>query len=653
MNRELHIDVETFSSIDIKTSGSYRYMESPDFEILMVCFAFDDDPVTRVDLKRGEKLPKKFIKALRDPSIEKHAHNATFERNAFKAIGYDIPIDQWHCSLVKAAYCGLPLGLDGVSKALNLGEKGKSSEGKALIKFFSVPIKPTKSNGMITRHLPEDDLEKWERYLWYCEQDVIAEREVSNILSRYEIPKFERDNYILDQIINDFGIEVDLKLAQIAYDTDNRFVEEIKEKVKQITGVDNPNSPKQLKGWLGEHLQREIKSLAKDEIDGLIEEAGLGPVADVLNYRKKLSKTSTKKYASMLNCVCENNRVHGLFQFYGANRTGRWAGRLVQLQNLARNMMKDLDNARAVVMMDDYEALKIIYDDISSILSQLVRTAFVAGEGNTFCVADFSAIEARVLSWLAGETWREDVFKSHGKIYEASASMMFNVPIEQVTKGSDLRAKGKNAELALGYQGAVGAMRRMGAEEMGMSEIEMKSIVKKWRKANPNIVQLWYSLEECAKSAVRKKGKVVSEYKGLIFDCDDLALTIQLPSGRKLFYWDPKFKKNKFDSVCVAYRNIDQKTRQWLYTDTYGGKIVENVVQAISRDILADSMLRLHDAGFNITMHVHDEAITQVPKENCEEALEKMCDVMGEDIPWAEGLPLVADGYITEFYKKD
>jgi DNA polymerase len=604
-----------------------------------------------VDLALGEVLPKEFINALLDSKVEKHAHNASFERQVFRAMGYDIPISQWHCNAVKSAYCGLPLSLAGVSKALNLGEKGKSSTGTALIKFFCIPIKPTKRNGYAERNYAAQNPEKWEEFKKYCIRDVEAEREIGHMLRKYIIGKFERQNYILDQQINDRGIMVDIAMAEICRDINYEYVAKIKAKITEISGVENPNSPKQLKDWLGKHLQREVKSLAKDDIDGLIEEAGLGAVTDVLNYRKKIAKTSTTKYVAMLSCACDTHRVYGLFQFYGANRTGRWAGRLVQLQNLPRNYISDLDDTREVVKLDDYQLMEILFEDISDILSQLIRTAFIAKPNHTFVVADFSAIEARVLSWLAKEEWREEVFRSHGKIYEASAAMMFNVPIEQVTKGSDLRHKGKTAELALGYQGSVGAMARMGAEDMGMSTAEMKAVVNKWRKANPKIVKLWYHMGECMFSSLKKRGTVKSNYEGITFHCDDKCIRIELPSGRSLYYWDPVFKENTFGQQAVAYRHMEKN--QWIYVETYGGKIVENIVQAISRDLLADSMLRLDKAGFNIVMHVHDEAVAEQPNVDTEESLQKMCDIMGEDIPWAKGLPLKADGYVTRYYKKD
>lgn len=659
MINKLHIDVETYSSIDLRSSGSYKYMQSVDFEILMVAYAFNEDPVQIVDLAQGEKLPQEFINGLLDPDTEKHAHNATFERNAFKHYGYDIPIDQWRCTAVKAAYCGLPFSLEMVSKALGFGEdKAKSATGKNLIRYFSIPVKPTKANGKRVRNFYYHDLEKWEEYKSYCIQDVEAEREIDNKLINYELPLFEKRNYILDQKINDLGLLTDLNLAQNAYDIDLQFSNNIKSKVKELTGLENPNSPAQLKQWLSLQLNREITSLTKDSVDVLMKEVGPGLVSDVLGYRKKLSKTSIKKYLSMLNCACEDERVHGLFQFYGANRTGRWAGRLVQLQNLPQNHLPDLQNARDLLAKGDYEVMNMVYEDIPKILSQLIRTAFIAKPKHTFAVADFSAIEARVLSWLAGETWREEVFRGHGMIYETSASMMFNLPLKDCLKEEKggqpgIRDKGKTAELALGYQGSVGAMAQMGAEKMGLSETEMKLIVTKWRKANPQVVKLWYDMERCAKKAVKKKGKIISKFKNLEFDYDGTALTIKLPSGRKLYYWNPKFKRGKWDRISLAYMGIDAKIRQWVHIDTYGGKLVENIVQAISRDLLADSMLRVDEAGYDITMHVHDELVAEVPEEGAQDDLTKIENIMGEPIPWAEGLPLNADGYVTPFYKKD
>lgn len=650
--RELHIDIETYSSVDISSAGAYKYMQSIDFEILMIAYAFDEEPVQIIDLAQGDKIPLNFIEALLNPDVEKHAHNANFERQAFKVYGYDIPVEQWKCSAIKSSYCGLPLSLEKVSAALKLEDKGKLSTGKALIRFFSIPVKPTKTNGMKHRNLPADNLEKWEEFKLYCINDVVAEREISRILKNYEIPEFERQNYILDQHINDRGILIDLGMAETAFNIDNRFSSELSSEVKRLTQIDNPNSPAQLKAWLSEAIGKEITSLAKDDIPTLIAEAGAGPVTDVLKLRQKLSKSSTKKYTAMLNCACEDNRAHGLFQFYGANKTGRWAGRLVQLQNLPQNHLSDLEVARDIVKSGDYDLITMTYDDVSSLLSQLIRTTFIAEEGKTFAVADFSAIEARVIAWLATEQWRLDVFKTHGKIYEASASMMFGIPIEQITKGSDMRNKGKVAELALGYQGATEALRKMGGEKMGLSDIEMKEIVRKWREANPSIVSLWSDVENCAKRAIKTRKTVVSKNRGLKFEFDGTALTIQLPSERKLFYRNPTFTTNRFGQESIKYKGTGDQGI-WGYIDTYGGKLVENIIQAIARDCLAYSMQQLHKAGFDIVMHVHDEVVCEVPSQDQENSLKTMCDIMGQEIPWAIGLPLTADGYLTPFYKKD
>lgn len=659
LKRQLHIDIETFSSVDIKTSGSYKYCQSIDFEILLLAYAYDDQPVEIIDLAQGEKIPEHFFTALRDPNVEKHAHNANFERTAFRAIGYDIPVNQWFCSAVKAAYCGFPLALEKVSEAMKLEEKGKLTTGKALIRYFCIPTKPTKTNGQRHRNLPQHDLEKWELFKEYCINDVIAEREIGNKLSQYPIISSERENYVLDQEINDRGIRIDLDMASKAVILDNTHSDNLTQEMKALTGLDNPNSPEQLKRWLSTAMKEEITTLAKDEIPNLIEKAGSGAAREVLELRKEAAKTSIKKYIRMLDCTCDDQRAHGLFQFYGANRTGRWAGRLIQLQNLPRNYINELSATRDLFKTGDYELVTMAFGNFSDILSQLIRTAFVAGEGNIFAVADFSAIEARVTAWIAGEQWRLDVFSTHGKIYEASASLMFGVPMENVTKGSDYRQKGKVAELALGYQGSVGALKTMGGEAMGLSEEEMKSIVKKWRSKSPAIVKFWKGVEAAAKRAIKTKKAV--PYKGLVFDCDSMAMTIQLPSGRKLFYQNPIIKKKKvnagngdFEVESITYMGMDQTSKKWTRLDAYGGKLTENIVQAIARDLLAYSMLKLDKEGFEIVMHVHDEAVCEISYDiAANEKLERMCSIMGEEVPWAKGLPLAADGYLTTFYKKD
>lgn len=649
----LHLDLETYSSVNIATSGLYKYTESLDFEILMLAYAFDDEDVQIIDFVAGEKIPKRLLKAFTNKNVKKWAHNANFERQSFRQIGIEIPIVQIHCTAILAASCGLPLSLGQVSSALKLEEFGKAATGKALIKYFCCPIKPTKANGLRYRNFPNHDIDKWDEFKEYCVQDVVAEREIHNRLEQYEAKSFERSNYILDQEINDRGILVDLIMAQSAFDVDMWHSYTMKNKLIELTGLENPNSVAQLKKWLGSETGNEIKTLAKDTIQPLIDETASPVVKRVLQLRLKSSKSSVKKYAAMLNCACDDDRVRGLFQFYGANRTGRWAGRLVQLQNLPQNHLTDLAEARTLIREGNTDHIGLMYDDISSILSQLIRTTFIARPGHTFAVADFSAIEARVVAWLAGEKWRIDVFKTHGKIYEASASMMFNVPIEAVTKGSDLRAKGKNAELALGYQGSIGAMKRMGGEAMGLSDAAMMVIVRKWRKANPAIVRCWDRMNMYAIKAFRKKEMIKTEFGGIAFSCDTNMLKIHLPSGRHLSYWNPKLEINRFGEPCLTYSGVDQTTKKWWRVETYGGKIVENIVQATARDILAYSMLRLDEEGFDITMHVHDEAICEIKEDDQEKTLDQMCEIMGEDIPWAEGLPLAADGYLTEFYKKD
>lgn len=680
---DLYIDIETYSSVDIKTCGSYKYIESPDFEILIVGYAFDNEDVVVVDLAQGEELPEEFVDALFDESIKKHAHNAIFERTAFKRIGYDIPIENWYCTLVKSAYCGLPLGLDQVSKVLDLQDK-KQETGKALIKYFSCPCKPTRINGMRKRNYPWDAPEKWEMYKEYNMYDVLSEREIDTILKKYEIPDFERAMYVLDQTINDRGILVDIELAQSAIAVDEIYTEMLLQQSKEITGLDNPNSVAQLKQWYclnkadfvdanltkadkeylktanGQFYSPGNQSMAAEAIKMLLVLEAVHidkELTTVLENRQKLGRSSVKKYYAMLNCAMSDNRVRGTFQFYGANRTGRWAGRLLQLQNLSKNHISDIDLPRNLIRQRDWETVDMLYGDVSDILSQLVRTALIAPDNMTYCVADFSAIEARVVSWLADEEWRMEVFRGDGKIYEAAGARMFNVPIESITKGSDLRAKAKNAELALGYGGSLGAMKRMGGDKMGMSDSEMMHIVKLWRDADPNIVELWYEIEKCAHEAVRYRRRVVGTPRNLVFDCDETFFTIQLPSGRKLFYYHPTFKQTQVGrklSNLLYYEGMNQETKQWGLIDTYGGKLTENIVQAISRDLIGYAMMNLEAEGFGITMHVHDEAIAEVPDDgHAEEYLNKMIKIMSKAPDWASDLPLNAAGFTSKYYQKD
>lgn len=653
---ELHIDVETYSSVNIMDCGSYKYFESPDFEILILCYHLSNGIYNRVrtiDLAQGQKIPKEFTEALLNPNVEKHAHNANFERNAFKAIGYDVPAEQWYCSAVKAGYCGLPMSLDAATKALNMGDAGKSAEGKALIKYFSCQVKPTKTNGGRFRNLPSHNPEKWEAYKAYCAQDVVAEMGLLDRLACFEIPKTERLNYVLDQKINDRGVNIDVQMVTNAILIDDRFKLEVVEQLKEITGLTNPNSGAQLRKWLSSALHKDIPSIAKDTVQSLIKEHKSGAAVEVLKLRQMASSTSTKKYNAMLAYALDDHTAHGLLYFYGGSRTGRWAGRAVQLQNLPRNKMKLLNEARNMVKAGDYDGLMMTFDKIPSVLSQLIRTAIIPKENNILAVADYSAIEGRITAWLAGEQWRLDVFAGDGKIYEASASMMFNVPIESIGKGSEYRDKGKIAELALGFGGSVGALKTMGGEAMGLSEHEMESIVARWRKASPAIVKMWYEFERCAIRALKSHRPVQSSLKNIIFNYEHKCLTIQLPNGRKLIYRDPVLSTNKWDNESIKYKGKNQITGQWGWIDTYGGKLSENIIQAIARDLLADGMRRLDLAGFDIVLHVHDEVAADIPNESPEFIVSEMCRILGEPVPWAKGLGTPAEGFITNYYKKD
>lgn len=682
MYKDLFIDIETYSSVDIKSCGAYKYIESPDFEILIIGYAFDNEEVQSIDLASGDEIPEEFEEALFNPNIKKHAHNAVFERNAFKRIGYDIPVEQWYCTLVKSAYCGLPLGLDAVSKVLDLQDK-KLDTGKALIKYFSCPCKPTKVNGMRTRNYPWDASEKWDMYIEYNKYDVLSEREIYRLLEKYDIPEFERSLYILDQNINDRGILIDTELAESAIYVDEKYTEMLMNESKQITNLENPNSVAQLKKWYAENYADIVdstltendknflatangqtydpanQSMAAESIKMLLKLEAVQSIPElvtVLENRQKLGRSSVKKYYTMLNCKMSDERIRGTFQFYGANRTGRWAGRLVQLQNLSKNHTDDIDTPRELIRKRDWDTVNMMYGDVSDILSQLVRTTFIAPDNMLYSVADFSAIEARVVSWLADEEWRMNVFRGDGKIYEAAGSRMFNVPIEAITKGSDLRAKAKNAELALGYGGSLGAMKRMGGDKMGMSDAEMMHIVKLWRNANKNIVNLWSEIERCAHEAVRYNRKVIGTPQNLEFDCNGDYLMITLPSKRALYYYKPVFKEKKVGqrtSKLLFYQGMNQVTKQWGLIDTYGGKLTENIVQAISRDLIGFAMKNLEENEYAITMHVHDEAIAEIPADNPTEKLNKMIKIMSQPPEWAKDLPLNAAGFISKYYMKD
>lgn len=642
--KQLFIDIETYSSEDIKTSGSYRYMESPDFEILLVAYAYDDEPVHIFSPSEGDPWPDQFRKDLTDPKVLKIAFNAQFEWNAFKTWGFCLTREDWACAMVKSAYCGYPLSLDQVSKAMELGEKGKLSIGQSLIRFFSKP--DTKGQ----RRPASASVEKWELFKQYCINDVVSEREIWRRLEWMEFPAWEKANYIIDQEMNSRGVLIDLDFAKAAVDLDQETSARVIARLKEITGVDNPNSLVQIKQWLEEHGTK-MKELTKDSIREALSTA-TGEIREVLESRLLISKSSIKKYIAMENCLSlVDHRARGMFQFYGANRTGRWTSRMIQLQSLPQNHMPDLDLARSVIASRDFELANMLWPSIPNVLSELIRTAFIAPEGYTFAVADFSAIEARVISWVAQEEWRLEVFRTHGKIYEATASIMFNVPIESVTKGSELRQRGKTSELALGYNGGVEALKRMDREKRIPVE-EMPELIQMWRRANPAIVQLWKDVEKHAKHAI--KDRKPSRLGCLTFDCNHDTFMVGLPSGRKLCYVKPGIGLNRWGNETITYYGISQESKQWFPMETYGGKLVENIVQAIARDALAYSLQRLYQEGFkNTVMLVHDEVIIEVPKAGAEQSLARIQEIMGEEVPWMQGLPLRADGYLTEYYKKD
>lgn len=658
MIEHLSIDIETFSSVDIRKSGLYKYVQSPDFQILLFAYSYDGEPVKIVDFAAGERLPQSVIFDLNDPTVIKHAYNASFEWYCLNNF-FNTSIEQWRCTMLHGLYCGYTAGLGATAVALGLPEdKRKMGIGSALIRTFCVPTKPTAKNGQRTRTLPHHEPEKWQIFRNYCIQDVITEMEVERRLSSFPVPDQEQNLWVLDQIINAHGVKVDNDLIESAIFCSERTTAELMEEAIKISGLQNPKSVKQLTGWLETETGDEIADLKKASVKELIKTVDSETAKRMLEIRQELSKTSVKKYTAMQSALCEDGRVRGLLQFYGANRTGRWAGRLVQVQNLPRNYLETLGHARDCVKSQKIDALKLVYGNIPDTLSQLIRTAFVPTEGNIFVVADFSAIEARVIAWLAGEQWRLDVFATHGKIYEASASQMFGVPIELIKKGNpeyDLRQKGKVAELALGYQGASGALIAMGALNMGLTEEELPEIVKRWRSANKRIVDLWYSLENAALEVMRTGNPVGVNNLIIAREVDykngQDFLTITLPSQRKLFYAKPFLRKNDWDKDSIAYSGINQDTKKWETVNTYGGKLTENVVQAIARDCLAVSLLRLYNAGYKTVMHVHDEVILDVPAGRAD--LNAACEIMGQPIPWAPGLLLTADGFMAKFYKKD
>ncbi|WP_416148929.1 DNA polymerase [Salipaludibacillus sp. HK11] len=656
--KSLNIDLETFSDVGLAKSGVYRYAEAPDFEVLLLGYSVDSGLVKVVDLANGEEIPQEVTDAILDDKVTKWAFNAQFERIClsrwFSRKG--VVLDQnnsdslflnpssWRCTMVWSAYLGLPLSLEGAAIVTG-ADKKKLREGKELIRYFCQPCKSTKTNGGRTRNLPKHDPDKWDRFKAYNLRDVETELSIHSKLQKFPMPEDEWKNYILDQHINDRGIQLDLKLVRQAIRCDDKVRDKLMSRLKEITKLDNPNSVAQIKTWLLENGV-ETESLDKASVKELLKDAP-DHLSEVLELRQLLAKSSVKKYTAMESAVCSDGRARGLLQFYGANRTGRFAGRLIQVQNLPQNHLPDLEQSRKLVRGGLFDALELLYDSVPGVLSELIRTAFVPKEGHKFIVADFSAIEARVIAWLAGETWRNEVFATHGKIYEASASQMFRVPLEEVTKGSPLRQKGKIAELALGYGGSVGALKAMGALEMGLTEEELKPLVNAWRNANSNIVSLWWDIDGSVKDTVKERSK--TQTHRIRFEYRSGMLLIWIPSGRQLSYVKPRMGINRFGSESVTYEGVGA-TKKWERIDSYGPKFVENIVQAISRDLLCYAMKNLDKAGYRIVMHVHDEAVLEVP---LEASVQDVCDLMSQTPTWAPGLKLRADGFECNFYKKD
>lgn len=642
----LAIDIETYSDVDLTKSGVYAYCDSPQFEILLFAYAFDDEPTEIIDLACGERLPKRVLDALEDTAVIKTAFNAAFERTCIsKHLGKKLSPAAWQCTAVQSAMLALPLSLDGVGEVLDIQRK-KLKEGADLVRFFSMPCKATKANGGRTRNLPCHEPEKWERFKAYCIRDVDAEREIRYKLRNYPIPESEIRLYQMDQEINDRGILVDRELVANAVLCDTQYKEAVTARAYELTGLDNPNSPAQIKGWLSDR-GLEVDSLDKKAVKSLISDAD-GEVLEVLQLRLLMAKTSVKKYEAIERSVCSDGRCHGLLQFYGANRTGRWAGRLVQVQNLPQNHIVDLELARNLVKNRQFDLIDLLYDSTPGVLSELIRTAFVPRPGTRFIVADFAAIEARVLAWFSGEQWRLDTFVEGGDIYCASASQMFGVPVVKHGENSHLRQKGKIAELALGYGGSVGALTSMGALEMGMQEEELQPLVNQWRASNPHITKFWWDVDAAAVMAVKERKSVT--YKNLCFTYRSGILFVTLPSGRNLSYIKPRMTQNRFGRESLSYEGVGE-SKKWMRIETYGPKLVENIVQATARDLLALAMLRLRDAGFDIVMHIHDEAVLEVPEGVS--SVDEVCRIMAVAPEWAAGLPLRADGYECPFYKKD
>ncbi len=647
--KKLSIDLETYSSVDLGKSGVYKYAESEDFEILLFAYSIDDGEVKVIDLASGEIIPEEILSALSFsmslPTLVIFlSFNANFERVCLsRFLGKRLKPQGWYCTMIWSAYLGLPLSLEKVGEVLKL-DKQKMNEGKALIRYFSIPCKPTKTNGMRTRNLPHHDLEKWSTFKEYNQRDVETEMAIKKKISAFPMPHSEWKNYWIDQNINDRGILIDEVLVDSAIKFDEILRDENMDRAIELTGLENPNSPLQLKEWLN-RKGLEIDSLAKKDVESALKNAE-GDIKEVLELRQELSKSSVRKYDAMKNVKGKDNRARGLIQFYGANRTGRYSGRLIQVQNLRRNNLKDLDLARSLVKNRDYETMEILYESPSDILSQLIRTAFIAKEGTRFIISDFSAIEARVLAWLAEEQWVLEAFENGEDIYCRTASRMFGVPVEKHGVNGHLRQKGKIATLACGYQGALGALKAMGGIEMGLSEDELQSIVDSWREANPNIVSLWWDIDSVVKRVVKTRSK--EGYKNLVISYEKGILFIQLPSKRRLAYPKAKIGMNRFGGESIVYEGIVVGNK-WDKTESYGGKFVENIVQAIARDILAEAMMRIENEGFNIVMHIHDEVVI----ESDSSSIEEINEIMSLVPSWAPGLILDADGFESEFYKKD
>ena len=657
----LSIDLETYSSVPIAKAGAQKYIASPDFEILLFAYSLDGSPVVCVDFAQGEMLPQEIANALTSPNYIKHAYNAPFEWGCLsKYVGRQLPPEQWRCTMLHGLYAGYTAGLDATGRALGLAEdKRKLNTGKALIRYFCVPCTPSKTNGMRTRNYPHHNPERWRLLKEYCCQDVVTEMEIERRLSAVPVPDFVQKEWETDLIINSRGVAVDMEMVEGALELGATVRNSLMAEAMQISGLNNPNSVKQLTAWLEGETGEEVAALRKDTVAKMLARDDNSPhVQRMLEIRQELGKTSTKKYDAIEVAVCPDGRVRGLLQFYGANRTGRWAGRLVQVQNLPRTYTEPLDLARELVKGRKLDALKLIYGSVPDTLSQLIRTAFIASPGHILIDADFSAIEARVISWLAGEEWRLEVFRTHGKIYEASASQMFGVPLELIKKGNPeyaLRQKGKVAELALGYQGSTGALINMGALDMGIPEEDLPDIVTRWREANRRIRDLWYKMDAAAVQVITQGGAVgvnnVVIAREFNYEQGTDCMTITLPSGRKLYYIEPQIGQNQWGNPSISYMGMDQTTKKWKRIETYGGKLVENCVQAIARDCLAQAIEHLEAAGLPVIFHIHDEVVIDCPPDTA--TLEDVVKIIAQPIPWAPDLPLGADGWVGRFFKKD